>query len=158
MALPPLAAVSDLAAWVGRDIPDADPRAGAVLSAASAIVRSEVDQTWVDDQGALTEVPDDVAVVVVQVAARVWLNPSGLESLTIDDATRRWSSSGPLGLHLTDSERAILAKYRTVGQPRGIGVLSTTRGDDYGRTLYVPTAPEPSGYPFPWYDSQEMWP
>ena len=153
MALPPLADVDMLAAWVGQDVLD-PRRAEAVLSAASAVVRAEAGQTWTDDAGAPLEVPDDVAAVVVQVAARVWHNPAGLQSVTVDDATRRWSDSGGAGLYLTDGERAILARYREAGAPSGLGVLSTTRGEETLDTLYVPT--EPPGEPFPWYDAREF--
>lgn len=159
MALPPLAAVSDLAAWVGQDIPNSDPRAGAVLSAASALVRAEAGTTWVDDQDALTTVPDEVAAVVVQVASRVWSNPTGATAWTKGPFSERYSEDVALGLYLTDAERAILARYRPSGTPSGLGVLSTTRGEDGSDTVYVPTGPLPSGYPFPWYgaDDPAVW-
>lgn len=151
MALPPLAQVSDLAAWVGEEIPSTDPRAGAVLSAASSIVRAYVAQTWADE-GAV--IPDVVTAVVVQMAARVWVNPDGLTSVTIDDGTRRWESGGT-GLRLTDSEKDLLSAF--VSSPMsGIGVLSTTRGEGMAGTVYVPTGPPPSGPPFPWYDAEDL--
>lgn len=152
MALPALANVNDLAAWVGQDITD-DARALAVLSAASALVRGETGQTWVNDSGSLADVPEDVAAIVVQVAGRVWANPSGAIQWTRGPFSERYSDDAALGLFLTDAERAILSRYRVSGTPHGLGVLSTTRGDDYGSTVYVPTGPPPSGYPFPWYDS-----
>lgn len=155
MALPPLATVSDLAAWVGREIPDNDPRAGAVLSAASALVRSHSGQTWVDGSNALADVPDVIAAVVVQVAGRVWVNPSGLTSATIDDATRRWGEAGTAGLYLTPHEKDVLADY-TIGGQSDLGTLSVTRGAIGMDTIYVPTAPEPSGPPFPWYASEDF--
>lgn len=154
MALPPLAPVSDLAAWVGRDIPDADPRAGAVLSAASALVRAYTGQTWADDAGNLANVPEDAAAITVQIAARVWTNPAGLESVTLDDGTRRWGSSGGLGLYLTESEKEVLAAH-VDGGPPDLGTLSITTGTGYNPTVYVPTGPPPSGQPFPWYDAND---
>lgn len=155
MALPSLAAVSDLAAWVGQAIPDADPRAGAVLSHASTKVRSFTGQTWVDDTNTLTDVPDAVAQVVVRVASRAWLNPEGLDSVTLDDGTKRWGSLR--GLVLTDEDRDDLSEFVPIGgRTQGFGVIATTRGDDPAfSTLYVPTAPEPSGEPFPWYDAND---
>lgn len=155
MALPPLAQVSDLAAWVGASIDDADPRAGAVLSAASALVRAHTGQTWVAND-ALEGVPEVVSAVVVQVAARVWLNPAGLTSVTVDDATRRWGESGTAGLFLTPAERDTLADFSESGRPSDIGVLSTTRGPLGGDTIYVPTGPPPSGPPFPWYSTEDL--
>lgn len=154
MALPPLADVSDLAAWVGREIPDADPRAGAVLSAASALVRAFTAQTWVDDAGQLDAVPDEVAAVTVQVAARVWVNPSGLESVTLDDGTRRWGSAGGLGVYLTESEKEILSAHIEGGSP-DLGTVSFATGTVGNRTVYVPTGPPPSGQPFPWYSADD---
>lgn len=148
-ALPP--PVGDLAAWVGQDIPDSDPRAVAVLSAASSLVIGYAEKTteWVAD----VEVPGDVASIVVQVAARVWLNPGGLQSVTVDDATRRWFDGAANGLDLTDREKSILDRFRT--NASGLGVLSTTREDPSTGTIYVPTSPPPAGYPFPWYDASD---
>lgn len=152
--LPPLAVVDDLAAWVGQDIAPADPRAGAVLSAASALVRAYTSQTWVDDTGALTDVPDEAVAVVVQAAGRVWLNPAGLESVTLDDGTRRWGSGGGQGLYLSESEKEILAPH-VDGGPPDLGTVSFTTGTIADPTVYVPTGPPPSGYPFPWYDAND---
>lgn len=154
MALPPLAAVSDLAAWVGREIPSDDPRAGAVLSHASTKVRTYTRQSWVDDSNVLTDVPDLVRDVVVRIAARVWWNKEELDSVSVDDGTKRWGSTR--GLMLTAEDMADLAEWRTVAPPNGLGVISTTRGEgDDLNTLYVPTGPPPAGYDFPWYAADD---
>lgn len=154
MALPPLAQVSDLAAWVGQTIESDDPRAGAVLSASTALVRAYAGETWMNGD-ALGDVPGDVVAVVVQAAARVWANPDGLTSFTIDDSTRRWGESARDGLYLTASEKEILSAYRTSASATGLGTIGVTRGDLGYDTVYVPTGPPPSGYPFPWYDAEE---
>lgn len=154
MALPPLAEVSDLAAWVGRTISDNDPRAGAVLSHASTRVRTYVGLTWTDEADALTEVPDIVRDVVVRVAARAWRNPEDLDSVTLDDGTKRWGSTR--GLVLTDEDREDLASFRDSGVPSGLGVMTTYRDDPAASTIYVPTAPEPSGYPFPFLTTEDV--
>lgn len=157
MALPSLATVSDLAAWVGRDIPANDPRAGAVLSHASTRVRAYVRPvTWVDETGSLTDVPDAVRDVVVRVAARAWRNPEDLDSVTLDDGTKRWGSVR--GLVLTTEDREDLDQFRSGSTlPNGIGTVSTYRGDDFSDdTIYVPTAPEPAGYPFPWLSTDDL--
>lgn len=155
MALPSLATVSDLAAWVGRDIPESDPRAGAVLSHASTRVRTFARQTWTDDADALTDVPDIVRDVTVRVAARAWRNPEDLDSVTLDDGTKRWGSVR--GLVLTDEDREDLREYLPGNGTAlsGFGVIATNRGEPVNGTLYVPTAPEPSGEPFPWYDADD---
>lgn len=132
--LPPQ--VSDLAAWVGQSIEDADPRAGAVLSAATALVRGYAGQEWDDDT-----VPDDVVSIAVQVAARVWHNPQGIVAETIDDYSRRWGGDGESsGLFLTDFEKTILGRYRTSTsglwvQPTTQGPLETTLDDLFLRDL-----------------------
>lgn len=154
MALPPLAAVSDLAAWVGRDIPANDPRAGAVLSHASTRVRTYAGLTWTDANNALIEVPDVVREVTVRVAGRAWSNREELDSVTLDDGTKRWGAVR--GLVLTDEDREDLAQFRGNVAPAGFGVIRTTRGDDlYPDDIYVPTGPPPSGYPFPWYAADD---
>lgn len=149
MALPPLATVSDLAAWVGREIPDNDPRAGAVLSHASTRVRSFTRQTW-----DAADVPDAVQAVTVRVAARAWQNPENLDSVTVDDGTKRWGVVR--GLALTDEDREDLAPYVINPTPYGIGILSTYRDDPHSSTLYVPTAPAPSGEPFPFLHPDDL--
>lgn len=154
MTLPPLALVSDLAAWVGMSIADTDPRAGAVLSHASTRVRTYARQSWTDDLGALAAVPDVVRDVTVRVAARAWRNPEDLDSVTLDDGTKRWGQVR--GLSLTDEDKEDLAQFRGSGLPAGLGVVSTYRGDgDFGNTVYVSTGPPPSGYPFPWYAADD---
>lgn len=155
MALPPLAQVSDLAAWVGREIPDTDPRAGAVLSHASTRVRTYARTSWTDDAGVLTAVPDIVRDVTVRVAARAWRNPDDLESITLDDGTKRWGSAR--GLALTDEDKEDLADFRGDALPGGLGVVSTYRGDlPHDNTVYVPTGPPPSGYPFPFLHPDDL--
>lgn len=145
--LPPLA--SDLAAWVGESIEDTDPRAEAVLSAATALVRGYAGQAWDDDA-----TPDDVWAVVIQVAARVWFNPQGLIRDSVDDYSRAWADGGESGVYLTSSERDILSRYRTSAsglwvQPITSGTLETPLDDLFLRDLaygdasgtYLPPVP-----------------
>lgn len=116
MSLPPLADVDALAAWLGVAI-DAEPdiaRAGAVLAAASAQIRRETGATYVDGDGNLIEdIPDEVVTVTVQLAARMWSNPTG--------ATQE--SEGPFSVThgratLTDGERAVLSPTGGLGTIR----------------------------------------
>ncbi|GEB17212.1 hypothetical protein NSI01_55270 [Pimelobacter simplex] len=125
MAQPPFAEVSDLAAWVGQEIPAEDPRATAVLLAASQVVIAEVGPKVAEDWA---EVPGDVSAITAQVAARVWFNPQGLIADSIDDYSRRWDQGGESGIYLTSGERDLLSKYRT--KAKGLWALGTTRGDD----------------------------
>lgn len=145
MASRALAEVVDLAGWLGREISDLDPRARAVLSHASTRVRTYAQKTWDDET-----IPDVVRDVTVRVAARAWRNPEDLDSVTLDDGTKRWGSVR--GLALTDEDRADLEQFRSkAALPSGLGVVGTYRGDAVIDTVYVPTGPPPSGYPFPWY-------
>lgn len=152
MALSPLVGVTDLAEWVGQDIPVSDARAAAVLSRASALVRSEAGQAWDDPD----TVPDDVKTIVVQAAARVWLNPSAAIQRTAGAFSERLSERAADGLYLTEAEQGILRRYRVTRT--GLWTQGVTRNEGaFDSTVYVPTAPPPSGQPFPWYSSESLW-
>lgn len=148
MALPPLVEVSDLASWVGEIIPAGDVRAGAVLSAVSALVRSETNTTWVDANNALTEVPDEIRYVVLSMASRVWRNPDGYISERLGEYSYQLPSATASGSDWTAIERRILGRTNT--QQRGLWTLSTTRDDPGADAAYVPVV---GGPPFPWYGS-----
>lgn len=146
-----LASVEDLAAFVGEPIEKDDKRALAVLGMVSSYVRAETGTQWGDGDHA--DVPDAIRDVVVDVAARVWFNPEGLVGDDIDDSSRRWSDTAAEGMYLTAANRSMLRAYMSSSRASGgLRTVSTTRGE--GRaddTIYVPTGPPPSGYPFPWY-------
>lgn len=157
MALPPLAAVSDLADWVGETITDDDKRAAAVVNAASALVRAYTGQDWLSptDSSQLGEVPDAVHTVTLSVAGRAWTRGGDIES-TSETAgpfseTKRYVGDGS-SLYLTKTDKLMLNEHRAVGRHGGIGTLSTTRGEDE-RTEFYPV--EGSAYPFPLYASDE---
>ena len=142
MSLPLMASVSDLADWLGEEIAVNDPRAVALLRRASALVRSEAGKEWAD------EVPDDVQGVVIAVAARVWSNPNSAIQRTAGSFSERLSERAAEGMYLTDEERRVLSRYSDVRF--GIGTIRTYREDGYGGgPVWVPTAPAPSGEPFP---------
>lgn len=141
---PPL---SSLAAWIGVPAAslDADPRAEAVLAAASNLVQGYTGKDWT------TDAPADVIGVVVQAAARVYLSPANPNVKNWGGGTfsEGYFDAAQNGLYLTDSEYAVLNRYKAGVQ--NIGTIGTTRGESSGDTVYVPTGPPPSGYPFPWY-------
>src|SRR5690349_10360648 len=122
----PYAEVTDLATWSGDTIADDDARAVAVLKAASVLVRTYVGS---DVTTAWEEVPDDVATVTVQVAARVWTNPNGAIAQTTGPFSVRYPEDGDAGLSLTQAERDLLSSYRT--KPSGLWSLGVTRDDVY---------------------------
>lgn len=138
MPSPSLADVVALSEWLGQDIPDAQqPRAQALLVAASALVRSETGRTWLDDEGALEAVPDEVHTVVVACAARVWLNPSGVTQEATGPFSASYGENAAQGLYLTPTESEILGRYKTSS---GLWTLPTTRDDVETDTIYLETS------------------
>lgn len=154
--LPPLATVPELATWLGITLDNDDPRAMAVLDAASTLVRAYTENDWLVDNEAQVYGPNDVDApaevhtVTLSVAGRAWQRPDDVESSTEAAGpysyTRRYT--GETGaLYLTSTEKMMLARHRK--SVAGLAVLSTTRGDEYDLTGWVPV--EGAEYPFPWY-------
>lgn len=112
MALPPLATADELADEVDDEAAKTSPRAARLLSRASALVRAYTGQTWVDDSGALTDVPDAAREVVLAAAARAWRNPEGYVQDTTGPFTVRWSERSAEGIYLTEDEKAMLGPHR----------------------------------------------
>lgn len=134
--LPPLAAVSDLAARVGETIANDDTQAAYFLGAASALIRSETGRTWVDDSNELSGVPADVTVICVEAAARLWRNPDGVIQETTGPFTQRLPDKFADGLFLTASEKSQLSRYRA-GR-LGLWALNTYRDDTFLDTVFLP--------------------
>lgn len=148
--LTPLASVQQLSDWLGEPIQDETDvkRAGSVLAAASVLVRNFTGKTWVTDGSVEPNLPDDVPMVTVQVAARGYSNPEGWR----DERTDDWAGNGRVvpeaGLFLTASERDILSGHRAK-KVSGIGVLATTRQE--ARSPLGGFVPTDGGTWFPWY-------
>lgn len=100
-----------------------DKRAESVLNIASTQVRAAAGKTWVDTSGVLLDVPEVAAALTLQLAVRIWANPSGDESQTAGPFSRRPGA----GLLSEDEVAALVNATRSTG---GLGVLQTTRGDD----------------------------
>lgn len=106
--LPALASLDDLETWLGA-APENEDRAQAVLVGASAVVRAFRGLTWTDEDGELTDVPDEVRTVVLLIAERVLAGSGpGVQSETIDGYTVRFRDSSSAWL-LTDAEKAMLS-------------------------------------------------
>lgn len=151
MALPSLATLDQLEAWPGVTVED-QAAAEAVLSAASAWVRAYTGKTaetdWADT------VPAEVSTIVVQMTARILASPDAhVKTWVKGEFSETYFDTASLGLYLTDHEKAMLDGYRR--RRRGLSTLSTTRGDYEDSTLYVPTAPAPSGYPLPFLHPED---
>lgn len=147
-----LAGVTELADWLGEPIEANSAeakRAAMCLRIASALVRKESGQTWLEADGTLANpVPEDAVMVTLYCAARVFENPNAQTRGGVDDYQEGWKVD-EAGAYLTASERRLLAPFRTSGS-RGLGSVSTTRDSVGVNTAgWVPT-PTPNVF-FPWY-------
>ena len=147
-----LAEVADLEARAGEPIKQEDhAHADAVLAMSSALVSAYLGTDFIDGS-----IPDAARLVTVDVAYRVWSNPDGLVGDSVDDTSRRWSErSSTDGFYLTAANKLVLDTLRKPASNRGLWTLGVEKGAAYDGTLYVPTGPPPSGYPFPWYAADD---
>ena len=146
----PFATPTDLGHRAGVAIDNVE-QAESILLMASAVVAAYIGQDFSDG-----DIPLAASQVTINVAYRVWVNPDGLVGDTIDDASRRWSErTSSEGFYLTAADKMILDGLRKPAANRGLWSLGTTRGEGRDGTIYVPTGPPPSGYPFPWYSSDD---
>lgn len=111
MAAPPLASLDDLEVWLGSPVAD-EERAEAKLRAASALVRGHKGVTYLDGDGALLEVPDNVWTVTLMVAERLLNGPTGAvqrlaESIDGYSTDTTYAQSAG-SLSLTADEKALL--------------------------------------------------
>jgi hypothetical protein len=145
-----LATVGELADWLGEAIP-ADStegkRATMCLRAASALVRKESGRTWLEGGELVDDLPDDVRMVTLYCASRIFDNRNAQTRGGLDDYQEGWKVDES-GAYLTASERRQLAPFResTAG---GIGSVATTRGEAPVSTGWVPT--NTPDVVFPWY-------
>ncbi len=149
MAQAPLASPTDLGDFLDEEIAEDDPRAVSVLSIASNLVRAYVG--WAEDPEV---VPSAATDVTIDVAARVWLNPAGLESDGIDDVQRRFGAKAHERFYLTAANKMMLDPLRPKTRTGGLYTVSVHDGRT-DSTIYVPTGPPPSGQPFPWYAADD---
>ena len=89
-----LASVDNLADWIGETIPDnsaEERRAAMCLRAASALVRKESGRTCLTDTGDLVDpLPEDVVMVTLYCASRVFDNRNAQTRGGVDDYTEGW--------------------------------------------------------------------
>lgn len=104
-ALPPLADIDALETLLGEPLVGRKrERAGAVLAGVSAEVRAVAGRTWA------TGAPALAVSITLKAAERAIVNPQGLTAENLGDYGRRFGSSGPAGVYLTDGEREALEK------------------------------------------------
>lgn len=147
-----LAGVSDLGDWLNETIAEgtADAkRAALCLRLASSLVRNETGRTWAKEDGTLVDdLPDDVHLVTLYCAGRVYDNRDAQTTAGVDDASEGWKVD-EAGAYLTASERRMLGAHRAGQTFGGLGTVSTTRDPGSSAGGRVPT-PTP-GVEIPWY-------
>ncbi|MET9262406.1 hypothetical protein [Amycolatopsis sp. NPDC004079] len=136
--LPALADLGDLEARLGLD-PDtlAGPeksRAQAALDDASALVREETRQDWVDPLTGEVAAPAPLVRVVLGAALRTYRNPDAEISQTLGPFARTLKAA-EVGVYLTPPELAIVRRYRK--ETTGLWTQGTTRGEHWDSTLYA---------------------
>jgi len=146
-----LTGVTELADWIGEPIDGGtadEKRAELCLRLASALVRKESGQTWVDADGVpVAVVPDEAVMVTLYCASRVYDNRNAQTRGAIDDSSESWKVDES-GAYLTVSEKRMLAslKVNTFG---GLSTVATTRVSNPAQLAgWVPTGPDTF---FPWY-------
>lgn len=134
-----IATVDDLELWLGEDVSN-PVRADAILAAASTLVRTRTGRSWVDADGEpLSDVTaedfDAVKTVVVQVAARVWLNPQGRTQQSAGPFSESIAAWASLGLSLTEAEIGMLP--RNAETRPALWTMATTRCDNDIPDIYL---------------------
>lgn len=124
--LPLLAEIADLEARLGSQVDD-ETKAEALLDYASALVRKHVGELWVDEEGDLTDLPDGVRQVVVEMVARAVANPLGV--------TQAQETVGPFSQGVSFGQDAHQRIYLTKADKTILG--RGTSGDAFS----VDTAP-----------------
>lgn len=97
------------------------------------------------------DVPPGAMAVLGMAARRLYTNPDRFTRESEGDYSYALDASVTNAAIFTTAERATLLEYRGARRQSGIGTLSTYRGDDYGRTGYVPDGTE---FGFPWYEER----
>lgn len=139
--LPALASVGQLEARLGLD-PDTLAgaelgRARAALDDASALVRLEARQSWIDETTGEVDAPDAIVRVVLGAAQRNFTNPEAAIQETAGPFARRLSEFDT-GVYLTKAELDIVRRFRPSGGE--LWTLRTERdGDEDGTIWYMDT-------------------
>ncbi len=151
--LPPLASVAALELRLGVSLAGTEAdRAGAILDDASALVRSEACRDWLDDEGALHDVPAVVESVTLAAAYRAFRNPDGVSQTSLGDASVSYDrGDGQAAVYLTRDERKAI---RRAAGTSVVGAIELTSpwampADTYPVDVSGGGDPIPIG-PFPW--------
>lgn len=134
----PLAPLSELEIRLGLDVDTLSgvdkKRADAALKDASALVRAEARQDFLDTNG-VPNPPEAIVRVVLGAALRTYRNPNAEIEQTVGPFDRTIKSS-EVSVYLTEAEKAIVRRYRP-SQTSGLWTLRTTKGFDADTTVWV---------------------
>lgn len=115
MATPTLVDIWQLEQRIPGGVASGDlPRALAALDDASALIRVEAGEDWLDDDGILETVPAAIVSVCCAVVRRVLDNPSGLTSEAIAGYSYTQTNASA-DVFLTKSEKATIRKVMGTG-------------------------------------------
>ncbi len=110
MSTPTLASLQQLEARFPGGLSDDDtPRALAALDDASAWIRVEAGEDWLDDDGLLETVPAAIVSVCCAVARRIVDNPAGIMQRSIAGYSEGLTNA-TTDVYLTKQEKAIIRK------------------------------------------------
>lgn len=140
--LPALVSLHQFADRLPGGVDGDEARAQAALDDASAEVRAAVDgeETWVDEDGLLTEVPDIVQVVTIAVARRAFVNPEGISQESVAAYGVSYAT-GSGDVYLTRKER------QKVRRAVGLSSLGTIElGSPHPLADALPGGVQPKGW------------
>lgn len=113
MSDPSLASIDDLSSRLPANSGTVDAtRATAALIDASAVVRLEAGEDWLDDDGVLETVPDMVVAVTCASAARAYLWSGNVMSEQVGSWSAQYASRED-ALSLTPSEKRLIRRALT---------------------------------------------
>ena len=99
-------------------------RAKAALEDASALVRNEAGEEWLDDDGDLETVPAAIVAVTLEVARRAFKNPDGVSQAAVGDVSVSYARDDGSGIvYLTRDERRVI---RRAGGRQAVGSIQLT--------------------------------
>lgn len=122
------------------------------IQTVSAVALDITGQTWTTS----IDVPAGASAVIGLAVRRLYTNPDRYTRIAEGDSSLGYDASVTKADIFTPGEVDTLRRYRLkpITRPKGIGTMSTTRGDAVART--DETVPVHRGEPFPWYRDGDL--
>src|SRR5690606_20787571 len=118
-----------------------------LLRLASAKVRRYVGMNWVDDDNALSGVPDGVPELVAGMVVRGIQNPRGVTQESAGPFGASYGSQAVNTVYLSASDREFLDSLKS---DYGVWTLATTRGDVDTPSVLAPCRDLSDVNPYQW--------